>query len=82
MNDSVFELFIWNILTQFSFCQDWLAFVQAGVQLTFQGKLQFENGGAPLEQDNFAFCKVRLLFFSKVETNQKKTILLQMVNSF
>ncbi|XP_078357417.1 uncharacterized protein LOC144642326 [Oculina patagonica] len=35
---------------------DWLAFTRKGVQLTFQGKLQFENGGAPLEQDNFAFC--------------------------
>ena len=44
-----------------------MAFVQGGLQLTFQGKLQFENGGAPLEQDNFAFCKVNLLFFSKVE---------------
>ncbi|XP_078359794.1 uncharacterized protein LOC144644227 isoform X4 [Oculina patagonica] len=37
---------------------DWLAFTREGFQLTFQGKLQFENGGAPLEQDNFAFCKV------------------------
>jgi len=37
---------------------DWLAFTQGAGQLTFQGKLQFENGGAPLEQDNFAFCKV------------------------
>ena len=26
--------------------------------MTFHGKLQFENGGAPLERDNFAFCKV------------------------
>ena len=42
------------------FFQDWLAFVRGGVQLTFQGKLQFENGGAPLEQDNFAFCKVKV----------------------
>ncbi|XP_022809623.1 uncharacterized protein LOC111346613 [Stylophora pistillata] len=37
---------------------DWLAFTHSGVQLTFQGKLLFENGGAPREQDNFAFCKV------------------------
>ena len=58
----VFELLICNILSKFSiFCQDWLAFVEVGVQLTFQGKLQFENGGAPLEQDNFAFCKVKPL---------------------
>jgi len=40
--------------------QDWLAFTQGAGQLTFQGKLQFENGGAPLEQDNFAFCKVMI----------------------
>ena len=26
--------------------------------MTFHGKIQFENGGAPLERDNFAFCKV------------------------
>ena len=26
--------------------------------MTFHGKLQFENGGALLERDNFAFCKV------------------------
>jgi len=37
---------------------DWFAFTQGAGQLTFQGKLQFENGGAPLERDNFAFCKV------------------------
>ncbi|RMX44590.1 hypothetical protein pdam_00002715 [Pocillopora damicornis] len=37
---------------------DWLAFTQRGVQLTFEGKLLLENGGAPREQDNFAFCKV------------------------
>jgi len=37
---------------------DWLAFTQETGQLTFHGKLLFENGGAPLEQDNFAFCKV------------------------
>ena len=40
--------------------QDWLAFTQGASQLTFQGKLQFENGGAPLEQDNYAFCKVMI----------------------
>ena len=49
-----FRLLNYNKLT--FFFQDWLAFVRGGVQLTFQGKLQFENGGAPLEQDNFAFC--------------------------
>ncbi|PFX12100.1 Versican core protein [Stylophora pistillata] len=38
--------------------EDWLAFTHSGVQLTFQGKLLFENGGAPQAQDNFAFCKV------------------------
>jgi len=37
---------------------DWLALTQGAGQVTFQGKLQFENGGAPLEQDNFAFCRV------------------------
>ena len=26
--------------------------------MTFHGKIEFENGGAPLERDNFAFCKV------------------------
>ena len=66
-----FGLLIYKILTQFSFFfQDWLAFVRGGVQLTLQGKLQFENGGAPLEQDNFAFCKVNIfLFFSKRQTS-------------
>jgi len=48
-----------------TFFQDWLAFVQGGVQLTIQGKLQFENGGAPLEQENFAFCKVKLFLVRK-----------------
>ena len=51
-----------GILNEITDCkllvQDWLAFTREGVQLTFQGKVQFENGGAPLEQDNFAFCKV------------------------
>ncbi|CAH3043319.1 unnamed protein product [Porites lobata] len=37
---------------------DWLAFTQGTGEMTFHGKLQFENGGAPLERDNFAFCKV------------------------
>ncbi|KAL9984804.1 hypothetical protein ACROYT_G007139 [Oculina patagonica] len=37
---------------------DWLAFARGCAQLTFQGKLLFENGGAPLEQNNFAFCKI------------------------
>ena len=32
-------------------------------QLTFQGKILFENDGAPLEIDNFAFCKVRIFLF-------------------
>ena len=40
--------------------QDWLAFAQGIGQLTFYGKLQYENGGAPLEQENFAFCKVTI----------------------
>ena len=43
--------------------QDWLALSQGGAQLTLQGKLQFENSGAPLEQDNFAFCKVMIIFY-------------------
>ncbi|CAH3019585.1 unnamed protein product [Porites evermanni] len=37
---------------------DWLAFTQGTGEMTFHGKLQFENDGAPLERDNFAFCKV------------------------
>lgn len=41
--------------------QDWLALSPGVAQLTLQGKLQFENGGAPLEQDNFAFCKVIII---------------------
>ncbi|PFX12948.1 C-type lectin domain family 4 member M [Stylophora pistillata] len=45
-----------------TFAQDWLAFTHSGVQLTFQGKLLFENGGAPREQDNFAFCKDWMAF--------------------
>ena len=35
-----------------------MAFTQGTGEMTFHGKLQFENGGAPLERDNFAFCKV------------------------
>jgi len=58
-----FGLLNYNKLTRCFCFQDWLAFVRGGVQLTFQGKLQFENGGAPLEQDNFAFCKVKLFYF-------------------
>ena len=38
--------------------QDWLVFTQGVNQLTIDGNLQFENVGVPLEQDNFAFCKV------------------------
>ncbi|XP_068741931.1 uncharacterized protein [Montipora capricornis] len=37
---------------------DWTAFTQGPAQLTLNGKLLFENDGAPLERDNFAFCKV------------------------
>ena len=37
---------------------DWLAFTQGTGEMTFHGKIQFENGGAPLERDNLAFCKV------------------------
>jgi len=52
---------LYQVPSNFSFpFQDWLAFTQGAGQLTFQGKLQFENGGAPLEQDNFAFCKVMI----------------------
>ena len=58
-----------NRLTQCLFFQDWLAFAQGGVQLKFHGKLQFENGGAPLEQDNFAFCNVSY-FFPKKNTGR------------
>ena len=36
-----------------------MAFTQGTGEMTFHGKIQFENGGAPLERDNFAFCKVR-----------------------
>jgi len=36
---------------------DWLAFAKGGDTFTFQGKLKFKNNGAPLEEDNFAFCK-------------------------
>jgi len=43
---------------------------QGGVQLSFEGKLRFKNGGAPLEKDNFAFCKV-MLFHIK-STQQKE----------
>ena len=35
-----------------------MAFTQGTGEMTFHGKLQFENGGASLERDNFAFCKV------------------------
>ena len=35
-----------------------MAFTQGTGEMTFHGKIQFENGGAPLERDNFAFCKV------------------------
>ncbi|PFX13617.1 CD209 antigen-like protein E [Stylophora pistillata] len=41
-----------------TFAQDWLAFTRRGVQFKFQGKLFFENGGAPREKDNYAFCKI------------------------
>jgi len=43
-----------------SLFQDWLAFAKGGDTFTFQGKLKFKNNGAPLEEDNFAFCKVKL----------------------
>ncbi|XP_074614661.1 uncharacterized protein LOC141874349 [Acropora palmata] len=36
---------------------DWVAFTQMPGELTFQGKILFENRGVPLEIDNFAFCK-------------------------
>ena len=38
--------------------QDWLAFAQGIGELKFHGKLLFENGGTPKQEDNFAFCKV------------------------
>lgn len=43
-----------------SLFQDWLAFAKGGDTFRFQGKLKFKNNGAPLEEDNFAFCKVKL----------------------
>ena len=52
--------------------QDWLALASGANQLTFHGKIHFENVEAPLEQDNFAFCKVigqksdQLVLFSNV----------------
>ena len=66
--------------------QDWLAFARGSVQHTFQGKLQFENGGAPLEQDNFAFCKVNyFLIKSTAMIHNRKakggTKMLNMINS-
>ena len=36
-----------------------MAFTQGTGEMTFHGKLQFENGEAPLERNNFAFCKVK-----------------------
>ena len=35
-----------------------MAFTQGTGEMTFHGKIQFGNGGAPLERNNFAFCKV------------------------
>lgn len=52
--------------------QDWLAFTQGGVQLTFEGKLQFKNVGAPLEIDNFAFCKVIPCFSSEIYSAERR----------
>ncbi|XP_015762016.1 PREDICTED: uncharacterized protein LOC107341108 [Acropora digitifera] len=43
---------------------DWVAFTQMPSELTFQGKILFENRGAPLQIDNFAFCKVKIFVFS------------------
>ena len=64
----MFVIFSKRLLVPFNYTnifdfllQDWLAFSQGIAQLTFQGKLQFENGGAPLELDNFAFCKVMII---------------------
>ncbi|XP_068746586.1 uncharacterized protein [Montipora capricornis] len=38
---------------------DWLSFLQGGEgQWTYYGQIEFENLRAPLEKDNFAFCKV------------------------
>ena len=47
--------------------------------MTFQGKLQFENGGAPLERDNFAFCKVIDKFGSGTLKRQICGILLELI---
>ena len=35
-----------------------MAFTQGTGEMTFHGKLLFENSEAPLERNNFAFCKV------------------------
>ena len=35
-----------------------MAFTQGTGEMTLHGKLLFENGGVPLERDNFAFCQV------------------------
>lgn len=55
--------------------QDWLAFTQGGVHLTFEGKLRVKNGGAPLEKDNFAFCKVMLFHIKSIQQKEEHNFL-------
>ncbi|XP_067020360.1 uncharacterized protein [Acropora muricata] len=37
---------------------DWLSFITGQGGWTYYGQIDFENTAAPLEEDNFAFCKV------------------------
>ena len=42
----------------FFFGQDWIAFIAAANVFTFSGDNKFENTGAPLEENGFAYCQV------------------------